>query len=205
MATRQLTSSDVYNARRKGKRYIASLEKLRRRQKGAERRATTNLIKDLRRAVKDSYLGRGATQEEMAESFKRLKSLTPSKTQRSDLKRANFVMEKEISRASSLIPSTLGDANLDRAKGMVKIFYSATQRYWEGREGNRNELIMKGLGFDNLRDAFKYVMSMNPKAIDELEKSLAEVDSTSDIPFFEDYDFSETIGSPPYLNHVEMV
>lgn len=124
MATRQLTSSDVYNARRKGKRYIASLEKLRRRQKGAERRATTNLIKDLRRAVKDSYLGRGATQEEMAESFKRLKSLTPSKTQRSDLKRANFVMEKEISRASSLIPSTLGDANLDRAKGMVKIFYT---------------------------------------------------------------------------------
>lgn len=200
-----LSSNEIYNIRRRAKRYIKSLEKVRNKQHGRARQATNAYLRKLRSEVRKTYIKKrtSAESERTSKVAQSLKKLLPSEVQRNAQKRKNFVFQQEINAASQGQPSQIG-RDTDTARDLIKIFYRATQNYWEGKS-DKNQAMLEGLGVSDLREAFRLVLSKNPDAIKKMNQAKKEVKSTEEIPFFEDYESDETDGSPNYLNYVNFV
>ena len=114
--------------------------------------------------------------------------------------RANLVMQQQMSLAQRGQPSTLGEYG--RAK--VKIFYRATQRYWEGKGPNRNENILKALNVKTLDEAMSIVLAGNSEALQaamDADKSIIDTNA-SEFAYSGQQDI-ET--SPDYLALVNYV
>ena len=97
-------------------------------------------------------------------------------------------------------PSTLGDYG--RAK--VKIFYRATQRYWEGKGPNRNENILKALNVKTLDEAMSIVLAGNSEALQaamDADKSIIDTNA-SEFAYSGQQDIEK---SPDYLALVNYV
>ena len=200
-----LSSNEIYNIRRRAKRYIKSLEKVRNKQHGKARKATNAYLRKLRSEVKKTYIKKRTSSESERASkvAQSLNNLLPSEVQRNAQKRKNFVFQQEINAASQGQPSQIG-RDTDTARDLIKTFYRATQEYWEGKS-DKNQSILEGLGVNDLREAFRLVLSKNADAIKKINQAKKEVESTEEIPFFEDYESDETDGSPNYLNYVNFV
>lgn len=205
MAEKVLTSSEIYNIRRRAKRYIKSLEKIRNKQHGRARQATNAYLRKLRSEVRKTYIKKRTTSEleRTSKVAKSLNSLLPSEVQRSAQKRKNFVFQQEINSASQSLPSQIGK-NPQIARGLIKTFYRATQNAWEGKS-DKNQAILDALGVKDLREAFRKVLSENAEAVKQINQANKEVEDTQEIPFFEDYEFEEYDGSPKFLNYVQFV
>lgn len=194
--TRQRRQSDeVYNVRRRAKRYVQSLQRQIDRSKSAtERRVLRRYVKTLNAAIAGTYRGSGGSIEKSVSTLKAqtMGGKTPAA-------RSSFVFKQQMGLASQGRKSSLGKYGQQK----VKIFYSATQRIWQGAPASqRNDLIMAELGASSLGEAFEMVMRRNKEALD-MAKGLYEpiADTAENIAFAKGL-VEDIQTSPEYLDYV---
>lgn len=196
MAKRQRRQSDeVYNVRRRAKRYVKSLEKQVNRSKSAtERRVLGRYIRNLNEAIAGTYRGSGRSIDKSVAALK-------SQTQRgkSGTARANYVFQQQIGLAGRGRKSALGKYGAQK----VKIFYTATQRIWQGAPASqRNKLIMAELGASSLGEAFDMVMKRNKAALDMAKGLYEPIGDTAENIAFAQGLIEDIQTSPEYLDYV---
>lgn len=158
---------------------------------GAESKNTKRIRREHGVAVKQS-------KKSLSAGVKAAKSIAQGS--KGNAQRANLVMQQQMSLAQRGQPSTLGEYG--RAK--VKIFYRATQRYWEGKGPNRNENILKALNVKTLDEAMSIVLAGNSEALQaamDADKSIIDTNA-SEFAYSGQQDI-ET--SPDYLALVNYV
>lgn len=196
MSKRQRRQSDeVYNVRRRAKRYVKSLEKQVNRSKSAtERRVLGRYIRNLNEAIAGTYRGSGRSIDKSVAALK-------SQTQRgkSGTARANYVFQQQIGLAGRDRKSALGKYGAQK----VKIFYTATQRIWQGAPASqRNKLIMAELGASSLGEAFDMVMKRNKAALDMAKGLYEPIGDTAENIAFAQGLIEDIQTSPEYLDYV---
>lgn len=158
---------------------------------GAESKSTKRIRREHGVAVKQS-------KKSLSAGVQAAKSIAQGS--KGNAQRANLVMQQQMSLAQRGQPSTLGEYG--RAK--VKIFYRATQRYWEGKGPNRNENILKALNVKTLDEAMSIVLAGNSEALQaamDADKSIIDTNA-SEFAYSGQQDI-ET--SPDYLALVNYV
>lgn len=215
MARAKRTSDEVYNARRRAKRLLARLE--REDVSGmstSQKRARADYIASVREQITQSYQGTrqahqvGQAQTRTKEAAERLDRMTTApRKAKSRAARSNLIFQRQINLARSGAPSTLGDSG----KEAVSVFYSATRRFWRGRDPKeRNRLIMEGLGVTSLSEAYDRVIAANGKALDSLvsaaaQTSLVEGLTSENEAFYGEVDFdAELAGSAVWASKIVM-
>lgn len=196
VAKRQRRQSDeVYNVRRRAKRYVKSLEKQVNRSKSAtERRVLRRYIRNLNETIAGTYRGSGRSIDKSVAALK-------SQTQRgkSGTARANYVFQQQIGLASRGRKSALGKYGAQK----VKIFYAATQRIWQGAPASqRNKLIMAELGASSLGEAFDTIMKRNKAALDMVKGLYEPIGDTAENIAFAQGLIEDIQTSPEYLDYV---
>ena len=196
MAKRQRRQSDeVYNVRRRAKRYVKSLEKQVNQSKSAtERRVLRRYIRNLNETVAGTYRGSGRSIDKSVAALK-------SQIQRgkSGAARANYVFQQQIGLAGRGRKSALGKYGAQK----VKIFYTATQRIWQGAPASqRNRLIMAELGAGSLGEAFDMVMKRNKAALDMAKGLYEPIGDTAENIAFAQGLIEDIQTSPEYLDYV---
>lgn len=196
MAKRQRRQSDeVYNVRRRAKRYVKSLEKQVNRSKSAtERRVLRGCIRNLNETIAGTYRGSGRSIDKSVAALK-------SQIQRgkSGTARANYVFQQQIGLAGRGRKSVLGKYGAQK----VKIFYAATQRIWQGAPASqRNKLIMAELGASSLGEAFDMVMKRNKAALDMAKGLYEPIGDTAENIAFAQGLIEDIQTSPEYLDYV---
>lgn len=196
VAKRQRRQSDeVYNARRRAKRYVKSLEKQVNQSKSAtERRVLRRYIRNLNEAIAGTYRGSGRSIDKSVAALK-------SQTQKgkSGAARANYVFQQQIGLAGRDRKSALGKYGAQK----VKIFYTATQRIWQGAPASqRNKLIMAELGASSLGEAFDMVMKRNKAALDMAKGLYEPIGDTAENIAFAQGLIEDIQTSPEYLDYV---
>lgn len=215
MARAKRTSDEVYNARRRAKRLLARLEREDVSGMNAlQKRARADYIASVREQISQSYQGTrqvhqaAEAQTRAKRAAERLDRMTtaPRKV-RSRAARSNLIFQRQINLARSGAPSTLGD----RGKEAVSVFYSATRRFWRGKDPKeRNRLIMEGLGVTSLSEAYDRVIGANRKALDTLvsagaQTSLVEGLTSENEAFYGEVDFdAELTGSAVWASKIVM-
>lgn len=231
MARPKKASDEVYNARRRAKRLLNSLQ--RQIDKGAitgsRLRATRAYMDSIREQINSSYVAKGGSAQQRAQSLdsaraaaRELERMTRQpRATRGAQQRANELFARQINLSRLQKPSTLGGTGLTfdertrYAEAEVNIFYAATRNIWRGKDPNkRNELIMQALGTDNLADAFAQVLSANRDALRAARAEVrgytpddAEMDGWTDELAWADVreEDSEQMGSPDYLDYIRVV
>lgn len=196
VAKRQRRQSDeVYNARRRAKRYVKSLEKQVNQSKSAtERRVLRRYIKNLNEAIAGTYRGSGRS---IDKSVAALMAQTPRN--KTGAARANYVFQQQLGLASRGRKSALGKYGAQK----VKIFYTATQRIWQGAPASqRNKLIMAELGASSLGEAFDMVMKRNKAALDMAKGLYEPIGDTAENIAFAQGLIEDIQTSPEYLDYV---
>lgn len=158
---------------------------------GAESKSTKRIRREHGVAVKQS-------KKSLSAGVQAAKSIAQGS--KGNAQRANLVMQQQMSLAQRGQPSTLGEYG--RAK--VKIFYRATQRYWDGKGPNRNENILKALNVKTLDEAMSIVLAGNSEALQaamDADKSIIDTNA-SEFAYSGQQDI-ET--SPDYLALVNYV
>lgn len=196
MAKRQRRQSDeVYNVRRRAKRYVKSLEKQVNQSKSAtERRVLRRYIRNLNEVIAGTYRGSGRSIDKSVAALK-------SQTQRgkTGTARANYVFQQQIGLAGRGRKSALGKYGVQK----VKIFYTATQRIWQGAPASqRNRLIMAELGTSSLGEAFDMVMKRNKTALDMAKGLYEPIGDTAENIAFAQGLIEDIQTSPEYLDYV---
>lgn len=196
MAKRQRRQSDeVYNVRRRAKRYVKSLEKQVNQSKSAtERRVLRRYIRNLNETIAGTYRGSGRSIDKSVAALK-------SQIQRgkSGTARANYVFQQQIGLAGRGRKSALGKYGAQK----VKIFYTATQRIWQGAPASqRNKLIMAELGASSLGEAFDMVMKRNKTALDMAKGLYEPIGDTAENIAFAQGLIEDIQTSPEYLDYV---
>lgn len=196
VAKRQRRQSDeVYNVRRRAKRYVKSLEKQVNQSKSAtERRVLRRYIRNLNETIAGTYRGSGRS---IDKSVAALKSQTQNS--KSGTARANYVFQQQIGLAGRCRKSALGKYGAQK----VKIFYTATQRIWQGAPASqRNKLIMAELGTSSLGEAFDMVMKRNKTALDMAKGLYEPIGDTAENIAFAQGLIEDIQTSPEYLDYV---
>lgn len=134
------------------------------------------------------------------EGVRAARQLQMGRGKRDNVKRVNMVMSQQMSLAERGQPSALG--NYGRAK--VKIFYRATQRYWQGKGPNRNENILKALGVQTLDEAMTIVMAGNVDALTMAMNADKPITDTNN-PEFSYSGYTDIYSSPDYIALVNYV
>lgn len=196
MAKRQRRQSDeVYNVRRRAKRYVKSLEKQVNQSKSAtERRVLRRYIRNLNEVIAGTYRGSGRSIDKSVAALK-------SQVQRgkTGTARANYVFQQQIGLAGRGRKSALGKYGAQK----VKIFYTATQRIWQGAPASqRNKLIMAELGARSLGEAFDMVMKRNKTALDMAKGLYEPIGDTAENIAFAQGLIEDIQTSPEYLDYV---
>lgn len=202
MARQRRKSDETYNVRRRAKRYVASLEReIAKTQSAAGRRALHKYARNITRQMKRTYRGSGYN---VAKATQVLVELIARKTGMTGQSRANYVFRQQIGIASRGGKSSIGGGYMGQAK--TKIFYRATQRFWEGAPAkDRNKLIMAALGTDSLAEAFDMVMARQKLAVKAAQGNLEPIEDTEENVLFAEGLVSETTGSPDYLDYVKVM
>ena len=196
VAKRQRRQSDeVYNVRRRAKRYVKSLEKQVNQSKSAtERRVLRRYIRNLNETIAGTYRGSGRSIDKSVAALK-------SQIQRgkSGTARANYVFQQQIGLAGRGRKSALGKYGAQK----VKIFYAATQRIWQGAPASqRNKLIMAELGTSSLGEAFDMVVKRNKAALDMAKGLYEPIGDTAENIAFAQGLIEDIQTSPEYLDYV---
>lgn len=202
MARQRRKSDETYNVRRRAKRYVASLEReIAKTQSAAGRRALRKYARNITRQMKRTYRGSGYN---VAKATQVLVELIARKTGMTGQSRANYVFRQQLAIASRGGKSSIGGGYMGQAK--TKIFYRATQRFWEGAPAkDRNKLIMAALGTDSLAEAFDMVMARQKLAVKAAQGNLEPIEDTEENVLFAEGLVSEPTGSPDYLDFVKVM
>lgn len=196
MAKRQRRQSDeVYNVRRRAKRYVKSLEKQVNQSKSTtERRVLRRYIRNFNEAIAGTYRGSGRSIDKSVAALK-----TQTQKGKSGAARANYVFQQQIGLAGRDRKSALGKYGAQK----VKIFYTATQRIWQGAPASqRNKLIMAELGASSLGEAFDMVMKRNKAALDMAKGLYEPIGDTAENIAFAQGLIEDIQTSPEYLDYV---
>lgn len=163
------------NARKMADRKIARLQKDLKRT--TDKNARVYMQREIARQqeLKQKTYKKGNPISAIKNAINRIRSSSIGRTLFSGDKSAvNFVTEQLINEASrrEFISNeeTPGYTRIE-----TKAFYRATQKIWQGKAGNRNQLIMDYLGVDTLQSAFDIVLS-HPKikAAIEMERFMQD-------------------------------
>lgn len=196
MAKRQRRQSDeVYNVRRRAKRYVKSLEKQVNRSKSAtERRVLRRYIRNLNAAIAGTYRGSGRSIDKSVAALK-----AQTQKGKTGTARANYVFQQQIGLAGRGRKSALGKYGAQK----VKIFYTATQRIWQGSPASqRNKLIMAELGASSLGEAFDMVLKRNKTSLDMAKGLYEPIGDTAENIAFAQGLIEDIQTSPEYLDYV---
>lgn len=194
-------SDEIYNARRRAKR---ALEKAKQRV-GAETAAGQRYIASLQAAINASYAEtkgakRGQYKFEPTQLEKTLTTIASVATQPEQKKRAqrkNEIFKRDL----RLSAKEAEGAKYSKAE--VKIFYTATRGFWEGKPPKeRNRAILEELGVRTLEEAWQIIFE-NEDVQEALKRAQqAQTEATSDKEMADGQEEPpDEAGSPPYIKY----
>lgn len=129
----QLKADEIYNQRRRAKRYVARLEKELTNLGARARQAAQSYIASLKSQIAGSYAKRNATEAEKQATAKAQRTLeqvvTPNVRANTQARR-NAIFQRELNLASAGNDTSLGSSI--KSQAYAKVFYRATQSIWEG-------------------------------------------------------------------------
>ena len=210
MARAKTRADELYNERRRARRAIQRINNDIQMGKYSadESVSAQQYVEYLRTGLRNTYVGRinnpqlrGEAYDRAFENVGSLQREVSQYSQSSDrfLWQRNRVFENEMSRASRGELTSLGA--LGHAE--VKIFFRATQEFWDRRgvaPSERYEAILEGMGETDLRVAFDRIMEANPTALRTAESELNGITSTDGLSASGDVD-----GSPQYVHETIMM
>lgn len=136
----------------------------------------SELIKQTR-AYENGKLVRDRTQQDRLEAVEKLESLSKSlptraRSKAESVKRSNLQKIQEIRIASH------GQDLETVTEIQARAFMRSTQRSWEGKSGDRYELMMEYYGTRDLNEIWDAVMALNANEISLLEKMSSDIPLT---------------------------
>lgn len=193
MAAKSREAKAAANVRKQIKRRIDKYVAERKHMRGAERRATTETIKELRNAYKAAQVGRGksARTKQGKQQFWERMAYAKNVVKQAPLVRRNVGSFLETQRQINLA-SRKGGENLSQySEAQIKVFYRVTEKIWTMRgkslddiraiQGqNRNLMIMRAVGANSLEEAVDIVLSSDAAKTD-LNNMLGKIDTMQDM------------------------
>ena len=194
-------SDEIYNARRRAKR---ALEKAKQRANAATE-AGQRYISSLQTAINASYAEtKGAKRgqykfapTQLEKTLTTIASVATQPEQKQRAKRKNEIFKRDL----RLSAKEAEGAKYSKAE--VKLFYTATRGFWEGKPPKeRNRAILEGLGVKTLEEAWQIVFE-NEDAQEALKRAQqAQLEATSDEDISDGQaEPPDEEGSPDYIKY----
>lgn len=160
-----MASDPIYNARRRAKTLVRNLERIKEGQGKRAAASTQKFIDQIQSGIEATYISRGS-RERAEKAVSRLQILSGGSRANTRSKSADALFQREIARATIMEDTPMIGENADIK---TKVFFRATQKYWEGAPpSQRFEAIKKGLGFRTVEEAFNYVMQTQSERIQQI-------------------------------------
>lgn len=178
MAREKRESDIIYNIRRRAKRALARAEK-----QGNER-----LVYALRNEIEKTYMDRGVKRyqqgiEQVKRNLKGLIGQLGASRAKKKVQRSNAAFLAELRKAARGLPNAVTGRTGFQATLETDVFFAATRGMWEYVPGgNRHplETVAGILGYENLEEAYRYVMSQQEEALKRID-ALAGTQPVDDI------------------------
>lgn len=160
-----MASDPIYNARRRAKTLVRNLERIKEGQGKRAAASTQKFIDQIQSEIEATYISRGS-RERAEKAVSRLQVLSGGARANTRSKSADVLFQREIARATIMEDTPMIGEN---AGIKTKVFFRATQKYWEGvAPSQRFEAIKKGLGFRTVEEAFNYVMQTQNERLQQI-------------------------------------
>jgi len=160
-----MATDPIYNARRRAKTLVRNLERIKETQGKRAAASTQKFIDQIQSCIEATYISRGS-RERAEKAVSRLQALSGGRASNTRTKSADVLFQREIARATIMEDTPMIGENADIK---AKVFFRATQKYWEGTPpSQRFKAIKKGLGFRTVEEAFNYVMQVQSEKIQQI-------------------------------------
>lgn len=174
--------------------------------------------KVIHKAMEMTYPSKGYTEKQVKQATNILESLRVTNTLFGGEKAVkNYMYQHQINLSTKHYKDESGKLQALNVTPMTeaetKIFYQATQEIWIGKSGNRNAIIMKHFGVNDLQEVFELVLS-HPNTQLALATAKREINPNTELTeeqqeLYDAYEESLTEdseqhrqGSPDYLDYV---
>lgn len=194
-------SDEIYNARRRAKRALESAKK----KVTANTEAGQKYIAGLQALIESSYAEKKGPKrgqykfdtKELTETLSTAASAAREGASTARIKRKNEIFKRDL----RLSAKEAEGAKYSKAE--VKIFYTATRGFWEGKPSSeRNRAILEELGVRTLEEAWQIIFE-NEDVQEALKRAQqAQTEATSDAEMADGQEEPpDEAGSPPYIKY----
>ena len=170
MARAKRASDETYNIRRRARRAMQR----------AIKQGNTQLAQALQREIDKSYMDKGTKRykqgiEQVKLNLKGLVGQEGTARGNKKVRRSNTAFLAELRKAAKGLPSAVTTRTGFQATLETNVFFAATRDMWEYVPGGNErplETVAGILGYDNLEEAYRHIMSKQ-------EEALAKIDALS--------------------------
>lgn len=170
MARAKRASDETYNIRRRAKRAMQR----------AIKKGNTQLAQALQREIDKSYMDKGTKRyrqgiEQVKRNLKGLVGQEGTARGNKKVQRSNTAFLAELRKAAKGLPSAVTTRTGFQATLETNVFFAATRDMWEYVPGGNKsplETVAGILGYENLEEAYRHIMSKQ-------EEALAKIDALS--------------------------
>lgn len=193
MARAKRASDETYNIRRRAKRAMQR----------AIKQGNTQLAQALQREIDKSYMDRGTKQyrqgiEQVKRNLKGLVGQEGTARGNKKVKRSNTAFLAELRKAAKGLPSAVTTRTGFQATLETNVFFAATRDMWEYVPGGNKrplETVAGILGYDNLEEAYRYIMSKQDEALAKIDalsgaQPVDDITQPTELSFEERYQYA---------------
>lgn len=158
-AAKEEITDEIYNARRRAKRALASLDRDIESGKVKRTRQVTAYRREIMRQIQESYQGRRPSEAKVIEA----KTAAANLVRYTVMARSTAVERRNAIFRANLKAGSSGAGTIPKEN--VQLFWNATKHAWAGRGRDRYTSLMRYYGTDDLQAIFENVMRQNKEAL----------------------------------------
>lgn len=193
MARAKRVSDETYNIRRRARRAMQR----------AIKQGNTQLAQALQREIDKSYMDKGTKQyrqgiEQVKRNLKGLVGQEGTARGNKKVQRSNTAFLAELRKAAKGLPSAVTTRTGFQATLETNVFFAATRDMWEYVPGGNErplETVAGILGYDNLEEAYRYIMSKQDEALAKIDalsgaQPVDDITQPTELSFEERYQYA---------------
>lgn len=193
MARAKRASDETYNIRRRAKRAMQR----------AIKQGNTQFAQALQREIDKSYMDKGTKQyrqgiEQVKRNLKGLVGQEGTARGNKKVQRSNTAFLAELRKAAKGLPSAVTTRTGFQATLETNVFFAATRDMWEYVPGGNErplETVAGILGYDNLEEAYRYIMSKQDEALAKIDalsgaQPVDDITQPTELSFEERYQYA---------------
>lgn len=193
MARAKRASDETYNIRRRAKRAMQR----------AIKQGNTQFAQALQREIDKSYMDKGTKQyrqgiEQVKRNLQGLVGQEGAARGNKKVQRSNTAFLAELRKAAKGLPSVVTTRTGFQATLETNVFFAATRDMWEYVPGGNErplETVAGILGYDNLEEAYRYIMSKQDEALAKIDalsgaQPVDDITQPTELSFEERYQYA---------------